>query len=59
MATGGAATPAGAERMRVCIPLGRFGEPYDIAGAVVFLISRAASFMTRVYLPVDGGCIVP
>lgn len=56
---GGAATPEGAERMRVCIPMGRFGEPHEIAGAVVFLSSDAASFMTGVYLPVDGGYIVP
>ncbi len=56
---GGAATPEGAERMRVCIPMGRFGEPHEIAGAVVFLSSPAASFMTGVYLPVDGGYILP
>jgi NAD(P)-dependent dehydrogenase (short-subunit alcohol dehydrogenase family) len=56
---GGAATPAGEERMRAAIPMGRIGEPHEIAGAVVFLSSDAASFMTGVYLPVDGGYIVP
>jgi NAD(P)-dependent dehydrogenase (short-subunit alcohol dehydrogenase family) len=36
-------------------PLGRIGRPEDIAGAVVFLSSAAASYVTGVVLPVDGG----
>jgi NAD(P)-dependent dehydrogenase (short-subunit alcohol dehydrogenase family) len=36
-------------------PLGRWAEPADIAGAVVFLGSPAARFVTGVVLPVDGG----
>jgi len=43
------------ERMLVGIPLGRFGEPEDIARATVFLASDAASFITGHVLPVDGG----
>jgi NAD(P)-dependent dehydrogenase (short-subunit alcohol dehydrogenase family) len=37
------------------IPLGRIGQPRDIAGAVVFLASDAASFVTGITLYVDGG----
>ncbi|MBV8397892.1 MAG: SDR family oxidoreductase [Acetobacteraceae bacterium] len=36
-------------------PLGRWGTPEDVAGAVVFLCSDAAAFITGVILPVDGG----
>jgi NAD(P)-dependent dehydrogenase (short-subunit alcohol dehydrogenase family) len=44
-----------AERMLVGIPLGRFGEPEDVAKAAVFLASDAAAFITGHLLPVDGG----
>ena len=36
-------------------PLGRLGEPDDIADAVVFLTTDAARFITGIGLPVDGG----
>jgi NAD(P)-dependent dehydrogenase (short-subunit alcohol dehydrogenase family) len=36
-------------------PLGRWGTPEDVAGAVVVLCSDAAAFVTGVILPVDGG----
>ena len=36
-------------------PIGRVGEPEEIADAVVYLCSDAASFITGVALPVDGG----
>lgn len=37
------------------VPLGRFGAPQDIANAALFLVSDAASYVTGVILPVDGG----
>ncbi|HMM41197.1 MAG TPA: 3-oxoacyl-ACP reductase FabG, partial [Thermomicrobiales bacterium] len=37
------------------IPLGRFGTPDDVAGAVGFLVSPAARYITGTVLSVDGG----
>lgn len=37
------------------VPLGRLGEPEDVAGAVVFLASDAARMITGHILPIDGG----
>ena len=39
-------------------PLKRWGQPDDIAGAVIFLCSPAAAFITGVVLPVDGGYLI-
>jgi 2-deoxy-D-gluconate 3-dehydrogenase len=43
------------ERVLARTPQGRWGQPEDLAGAAVFLASRAADFITGVALPVDGG----
>lgn len=37
------------------IPAGRWGEPGDLAGACVFLASRASDYVHGIVLPVDGG----
>jgi NAD(P)-dependent dehydrogenase (short-subunit alcohol dehydrogenase family) len=43
------------EPMRAAHPMGRLGEPSEVAEAICFLASDAASFITGVVLPVDGG----
>jgi NAD(P)-dependent dehydrogenase (short-subunit alcohol dehydrogenase family) len=43
------------EPMRAAHPMGRLGEPGEVAEAICFLASDAASFITGVILPVDGG----
>ena len=47
--------PANVERIRKAHPIGREGEPAEIAAVIAFLLSEDASFMTRAILPVDGG----
>ena len=39
-------------------PLGRIGEPDEIAGAAVFLASRAGAFMTGQAIVIDGGATI-
>ncbi len=43
------------EKFLAGIPLGRLGEPAEMVGPVLFLVSDASSMVTGVLLPVDGG----
>jgi NAD(P)-dependent dehydrogenase (short-subunit alcohol dehydrogenase family) len=50
--------PGGVEYMEAikkAHPMGRIGEPDEVASAILFLASAEASFITGVVLPVDGG----
>lgn len=40
------------------VPIGRAGRAEDIAGLVIYMCSRAGSFMTGNYVPLDGGFLV-
>ena len=51
----GVAADALAEEMRQTVPVGRFAEPTEVANAIAFLASPAASYITGVSLRVDGG----
>lgn len=50
--------PAGAEKAGAFIPMGRIGEPEDIADVIAFLASDAARYMTGQVITVDGGLLV-
>lgn len=49
------AAAAGAEQFTQMVPLGRYGQPEDVAGAAVFLASDLAGYVTGESLVVDGG----
>jgi NAD(P)-dependent dehydrogenase (short-subunit alcohol dehydrogenase family) len=50
----GELTPRGAQII-AHTPLGRFGKPEEMTGAILWLLSEASAFVTGVVLPLDGG----
>lgn len=50
--------PAGAEAAGAFIPMGRIGEPEEIADVILFLASPASRYMTGQTVVVDGGLLV-
>jgi NAD(P)-dependent dehydrogenase (short-subunit alcohol dehydrogenase family) len=50
----GKPTPRG-EKIISSTPVGKYGQPEDLQGAVLFLLSGMSSFITGVIIPVDGG----
>ncbi len=50
--------PAGLDKAAAFIPMGRVGEPEDIADVALFLASDAARYLTGQVITVDGGLLV-
>jgi NAD(P)-dependent dehydrogenase (short-subunit alcohol dehydrogenase family) len=50
----GEATPRG-KKIIANTPVGKYGEPEDLNGAVLYLLSDISSFVTGIIIPVDGG----
>jgi NAD(P)-dependent dehydrogenase (short-subunit alcohol dehydrogenase family) len=50
-------SPDALERIATVIPAGRIGRPEEVAEAVLWLCSNAASFVTGHTLTVDGGYV--
>jgi NAD(P)-dependent dehydrogenase (short-subunit alcohol dehydrogenase family) len=50
--------PAFLEPMLQHVPMGRVADPSEMAGAVLYLVSPAASYTTGTCLPVDGGYLI-
>jgi NAD(P)-dependent dehydrogenase (short-subunit alcohol dehydrogenase family) len=50
----GELSPRG-KKVMAATPMGRFGEPSELIGATVFLLSDMSKFITGVVIPIDGG----
>lgn len=46
------------EQIEAGVPLGRIGSPEDVAGACMFLSSRAGSYINGATITVDGGSAI-
>ncbi|MDP4164950.1 MAG: SDR family oxidoreductase, partial [Bacillota bacterium] len=47
-----------AQKMLAQIPMGRYGDPHDVANTVLFLVSEKAKYLTGQVINVDGGMIM-
>ena len=47
------------ELMKQFTPAGRLGEPEELAATLIWLVSDAASYVTGITVPVDGGLVMP
>jgi NAD(P)-dependent dehydrogenase (short-subunit alcohol dehydrogenase family) len=56
--TKGVISAQGYDNLAKEVPLGRLGLDSDIAGACLYLSSRAGAFVNGVVLPLDGGVLV-
>ncbi len=57
MTDGYASDPKYTEYLMMRVPIARWGQPEDLAGAVIFLASAASSFVTGTTVIVDGGLV--
>lgn len=46
------------EAIKAGVPLGRIGSPEDVAGACLFLSSRAGAYVNGATLTLDGGSVI-
>jgi len=51
--------PESIEFIKKVTPLGRLGDPEELAATLIWLVSDAASYITGITVPVDGGLVMP